>query len=196
MMNGQTQVISAVLITGVLITVIGTVYLWGLPLIQKNEAVSVLYKSEDFMRSLNTKIKSIVNNGGKDNLRISVPGVMVFDQTKGLILVVNSQGTIYATGGQHSLGRNGCAKTTGIFGQDEPEVLCVNSTEFDKTRYQNIYTLKYIPLVADVSGGGQFLINLTGKITTAGENHFIVIENMGVDETSGTRMAIIDIKFS
>ena len=60
-MKGQQQVLTILLITLVLVAIVGSVYFWGLPLIQKNRDITVLKKAEDFMMNLNNKIKYVAN---------------------------------------------------------------------------------------------------------------------------------------
>ena len=103
-MKGQQEALSAVLISGILIGVVGSVYFWGIPLIQKNKDVSLLENSEAFMQTLDSKIKAVANNGGRDQIVISVPGLVRFD---GEIVEfsIETEGTIYATDEEILLGR-------------------------------------------------------------------------------------------
>src|SRR3989338_6960866 len=78
-MKGQQEALSAILISGILIGVVGSVYFWGVPLIQKNKDISILESSEAFVRGLDVKIKSVANNGGRDQMSIPVPGIVTFD---------------------------------------------------------------------------------------------------------------------
>lgn len=178
-MKGQQEAVSVVLITGILIGVVGSVYFWGLPLIQKNKDITVLKDSERFMGSLDDKIKSVANNGGRDQILIDVPGILVFDPQSNppeLRLRIDTQGTIYDTGGWIPLGRNDCSKTTGDWGTDEPSTLCVKS-EGEKDKYFTTYRLEY--LILKGTGAENYVILLSGSQASGGEGHKVVMENTG-----------------
>ncbi|MBI2173184.1 MAG: hypothetical protein HYT73_03180 [Candidatus Aenigmarchaeota archaeon] len=180
-MKGQTQAISLVLISGILIGVVSSVYFWGLPLIQKNQDISILQNSEQFMKALNEKVKNVANNGGRDKLTITVSGIFRFDPAdSGLFSYsVETDGTIYATNAEIPLSRNPCSAQSGEWGKKDPEVLCVKS--IGDARYTTTYTLRYIRLD---SGSRSFRIKLDGPRSAAGETHDVIIENVGADETS------------
>ena len=78
-MKGAMEAISVVLVTGVLIGVVGSIYFWGLPLIEKNKDISILENSEFFIKNLNDEIKNIANSGGIVNKKITVPATVSFD---------------------------------------------------------------------------------------------------------------------
>jgi hypothetical protein len=179
-MKGQ-EVLSVILISGILIGVVGSVYFWGVPLIQKNKDISTLEGSEDFMRNLNTKIKNVANAGGRDQLVINVPGLVKFDGSV-VELITDTEGIIYAANAEIPLGRNACTSTTGVFGVDEPETLCVKSTKISEQAFRTDYTLKYITLQStDVQRDYQ--ITLTGGLKSGSTDNRIIIENKGSSST-------------
>jgi len=186
-MKGQQQVLTTVLLTGVLITIVGSIYLWGLPLIRKNQAAATLEHAELFMKNLNEKIKFIANNGGRDQITISVPGVLGFYNSSDIIppmlmLTVRSEGTIYELGGNIPLiGRNCDANINGTWGVDKPEILCVQSSQVGKGDYTTIYFIQYRNLT---SGDKIYQINLIGDSSHAGTDHKVVIENVGTNTIS------------
>lgn len=186
-MKGATEALSAILITGVLISVVGSVYFWGLPLIQKNKDIATLESSEIFMSDLNKKIKSIANNGGRAEFIIAVPGVVLFDGTS-ISLTINSQGTQYATDANVPLGKNSCNVNAGIWSRDEPDTLCVLSKELSETSYETTYSIKYIQLDTEISEGVKgpesFKIELTGNPDSGGEGTIILIENLGTEKVT------------
>ena len=101
--KGQQDILSTIIISGILIGVVGSVYLWGVRMIQKNQDISTLRTAEDVMRESNDKIKFVANNGGKDRVRIAVPGILSTDNGQ-LTLAVDTQGTIYAAEADVPLG--------------------------------------------------------------------------------------------
>ncbi len=190
-MKGQQEAVSVILITGILIGVVGSVYFWGLPLIQKNKDISVLKDSERFMFDLNEKIKSVANSGGREQIRIDVPGILVFDPLDGsLRFRVDTKGTIYDTGAPIPLSRNDCSKTLGEWGADEPGTLCVES-KGETEKFFNTYSLKYIEL-RHPTRQDSYKIVLSGEEASGGENHDIVMENIG--SSGGITTVKISIK--
>ena len=62
-MKAQIQVISIILITGIVISLVGAAYFWGSPLIEKRAAVTEVQIAESFISGLNDRIISIANAG-------------------------------------------------------------------------------------------------------------------------------------
>jgi hypothetical protein len=191
MMKGQQEALTVVLISGILISVVGSVYLWGLPMIQKSMDVSTLENSENFVMSLNEKIKYVANNGGREQLRITVPGTVTFDDGK-MELSIETQGTIYATAAQIPLGKNYCTATQGSWGINDPETLCVVSQKLGDNKYVTKYELKYIEL--RTQSIKSYKIMLVGSTSSGGMDHMINIENKGTSEENNLINTIIEIK--
>lgn len=61
--SGQTQTLSLVLITGIVIAMIGMAYAWGMPLIQKRTTITEYSTAENFILELDNKITDIANSG-------------------------------------------------------------------------------------------------------------------------------------
>ena len=196
-MKGQTEVLSAVLLSGILIGVVGSVYFWGIPLIQKNKDNALLESSETFMTTLDEKIKFVANNGGRDKVVINVPSIVRFDG-QSLELSLETEGTIYAVDAPIQLGRTSssnlkwCTPNTqpacdppspyGSWGIDDPVLFTVKSTEISQNSYTTYYTLDYIELRND-NTLRDYKIELTGSGTSGGFEKTIVIENQGDSTT-------------
>ena len=193
-MKGQQQALSAILITGVLMGVVGSVYFWGLPLIQKNKDISVLENSEGFMLNLNNKIKNIANHGGRETMEVTVPGIIEFDGDN-ITLEIETTGSIYAENAPISLSKNGCSRTDGTWGVHNPEVLCLLTQCLgegsDCGTYQTVYTLRYIQL--NTEGLESYKIDLVGNRLFAGENDVIQIENKGTSLIGNLKNTEIEI---
>lgn len=194
-LKGQHEVVTTLLITSVLIGIVGTILFWGVPLIQKSKDASVLESSEDFMKTLSSKIKFIANNGGKDQLVITVPGEVRFlpnDPAGASInLVVESQGTIYATDAEIPIGRNECSRTEGVWGVNEPEVLCLTSRKLHTSSYVTTYRLSHILLRSQ--GIVSYRIVMSGREETFGQGHTIFLENLGTQESGNLINTVISI---
>lgn len=192
-MKGQQEIISIILISGILIVVVGSVYIWGAPVIQRNKDTSILEASEDFMIRLANKIKFVANNGGRDQLEVNVPGVFKFySQTKEIELIIETDGTIYAvTPMEIPFGANrDCSSLIGTFGVDDPLALCVKTMKIDEKKFRTIYTLRPIKLINTVnmvSGNHvrkEFFIDIVGNSAGGGEKTIISIDNKGTSISS------------
>lgn len=187
-MKGQQEALSAVLISGILIGIVGSVYFWGIPLIQKNKDISLLETSEAFMRELDAKIKSVANNGGRDQIVIPVTGLVKFDGQI-IKLSIETEGTIYAVDAQIPLGRSSTSNLNldlsgstpvsyGAWGIDDPVLFNVISRKAGENKYKNDYTLEYIEL-RNSNTLRDFKINITGPPTSGGLESTIVIDSQG-----------------
>lgn len=186
-MKGQHEALSAILITGVLIGVVGSVYFWGMPLIEKNRDISTLKNSEEFMKNLNEKIKYVANHGGRDQIKITVPGIVTFDG-EDILFEVETTGVIYSIGSPIPITKNPCTLTEGRWGLQESEVLCLVSECMGNINecqnYKTAYKLNYVPLhVYDPEQElvilNSYQIDLTGQSDKGGMDHLVVIENLG-----------------
>ncbi len=174
-MKGVAEALSAIIMTGVLVGVVGSVYFWGLPLVQKNKDLSTLQESERFMNDLAKSIVDVVNSPGRQSMRINVPGTLKFDGRK-FELTVSTDGTIYSTEGPVPLRRNDCASDTGTWGVQEYATLCATS-ENDGKNYKTVYSLKFIQL--DTEGIDSHKVEFSGRADERGEGHTLIIENKG-----------------
>ena len=182
-MKGVVEAISTLLISGILIGVVGTVYFWGLPLIQKNKDISVLESNEDFMYELNNKIKLVANAGGREQIQFTQPGVIRFDSV-GIRVVIDTEGTIYAAEAPVPLSRNSPALSEGVWGIDQPEIISVLSNRIGDTHYRNTFKLSYKSLVvnAEPAPDREFLIQLSGTDSVGGQGSNVIITSEGTSE--------------
>lgn len=192
-MKGQQEILTPLLFTGILIAVVGSVYFWGVPLIQKNQDITVLHKAEDFMKSLNEKIIKVANTEGSDKITIAA-GTLYFDPTPDpslntgtgkLVLKLTTKGTIYSTGQWIPFVRDTtCQPDSCIMGVHEPQLLFAQSTDIDGA-YATDYTLSYRKLKSPQSTATS-RINITGIKAAAGENHDVIIEFRGIKTGTDT----------
>lgn len=62
-MKGQTQAVTAVLITGVIVGAVASAYVWGVPLIEKRQGQAELNSLESSMLGLESSIGAVANSG-------------------------------------------------------------------------------------------------------------------------------------
>ena len=187
-MKGQHEVLTPVLLTGILVAIVGSVYLWGLPLIQKNKDIAVLQQVENFVMNLNEKIKEVANTQGKEEVKINVPAMVSFNSTENSITVeVKTKGTIYSVGRIYFVRNDN--EFEGTWGKDDAGVIYVDTTDLDG-EYLQKYTLKYRRLNAP---NKKYRISLVGEDKVVGENHVIVIEYKGVEEEGNLVTTFVEI---
>lgn len=61
--KAQTQAMSIVIITGIIISLVSVAYIWGKPLIEKRSTIAEFTSIENFILELNDKIIDIANSG-------------------------------------------------------------------------------------------------------------------------------------
>lgn len=190
--KGQ-QAVSAVLISGILIGMVGSVYFWGVPLVQKSRDSSVLEGVESLMLLIDQKIRVIASAGGRETIRLYDTGLLSFSNGR-LTYDVSTDGTVYASGGAVTLGttKNCDNSKPGAFGKDDATVLCVTSEQLADLKYSNRYVLSYRNLA---EGLKTYRIRLTGADATGGSGSSLVIQNSGVSETTegGRQITTINI---
>jgi hypothetical protein len=173
-MKGQ-EVVTAILITGILLGLVGSVYLWGVPLIEKNKDVSLLQSAEEFMHNLDEKIKDVATHGGREQIEILL-GRVYFESD--INLNVETKNTIYASGASIPLARNDCTMDKGIWGVDDQDVLCVLSKKIGD-KYETDYILRYINLTL---GTKTYKIELLGEKNSGKKDNSIIIERTGTEK--------------
>ncbi len=133
--SGQTQTLSLVLITGIIIAMIGMAYAWGMPLIQKRTTITEYSTAENFILALDNKITDIANSGvGEATLDIpdgfvTVVGYdendpnnnsVIFEFTTDQPMIINSSMVIIKT---TSFGE------VGTYGASEPRIITMTGED-------------------------------------------------------------------
>lgn len=72
--KGQAQIVTAVLLTGIIITLVAVAYIWGVPMIEKQKGNVKTERMESFMKDLNEKIQDIAKHGGTENVKVNLVG--------------------------------------------------------------------------------------------------------------------------
>ncbi|MCK5023111.1 MAG: hypothetical protein KAS04_02985 [Candidatus Aenigmarchaeota archaeon] len=91
MRKAQTQAITLVLITGIVISLVGFAYSWGKPMIDKRSVVADFTIAVRFMEDLDEKIVDMAGTcsyGGtcEDVLELPVPGLISLDEETNTII--------------------------------------------------------------------------------------------------------------
>lgn len=81
-MKGQTQAVTAVMITGVVMGGIGTAYLWGVPMLEKRQVEQEITDVEEDVLTLRDEIESVSDGGSGSSSSITVEADSVVIDTK------------------------------------------------------------------------------------------------------------------
>jgi len=156
--KGQGEVISLILIAGIVIGLVGTAYLWGAPLIEKRSTVIDVDLAKDFLYRLDSEIIEIANRGSGETtidipkgLLAVVPGDAADKDNNSVILeiIVGQQmlfpGTIVYLGDTRD--------EVGIYGEADPSILTMKGESFNqdnrillKSHYRELDTVQASPL--------------------------------------------------
>lgn len=75
--KAQVDVVSVILIAGIMIALVGAAYVWGVPLIEKRTTIAQFDSTESFMVNVNSKISEIASaEGGRQSIDIP-QGVLI-----------------------------------------------------------------------------------------------------------------------
>ncbi|MEM5812606.1 MAG: hypothetical protein QW286_02705 [Candidatus Aenigmatarchaeota archaeon] len=148
-MKAQTEVVTIVLITGIVITLVGSAYLWGLPLISKRTAVSDFLSAEDFVVKLDNKIVEIANSGsGEASLVISPKGLIrVYEHDESnphnnsvIFEIVSKQPLLQ--GGNEVVLKTNILGENATYGEGEPRIITLSSQPYGQD-YKLIFKIHY-----------------------------------------------------
>lgn len=76
-MKGAVNIISIVLIAGIVISLVSAAYIWSTPLLEKGETNTAFQSATSFAFSLNNNIISVANSGGGEGSMNTPPGMFV-----------------------------------------------------------------------------------------------------------------------
>ena len=176
--KAQTEVMSIVLITGVILSLVSAAYFWGVPLIDKRTSVSSFTVAEQFVKDLDGRVVALAN-AGSGTFSLDVPQGSVIAVSEGAsgpnnnsILLRYESGqplalnatTVYLGGGSFK----DVGSEVGAFGQAKPGVITLSSAGFAGS-YVNTVRLRYRELDTDTAPGKGYKIALAaGKATGTG----------------------------
>lgn len=90
--KGQSQIFSIILIAGVLVTVVGASYMWGVPLIEKGRTSSDNEIAESLMVMLKGKIDDVAETGEQRTVSIDLTGDLKLTDDNSLIYTIETRG--------------------------------------------------------------------------------------------------------
>lgn len=189
-MKGQTQAVTAVLITGILVGTISAVYIWGTPLLEKREGQAELNQIENDVVSLSNSIESVGNSGSgaasESNIRISEGEVYVNETGNYIEITTFSDRSSYPLeawriiDGSNLQGLTIGAGDYGIQGQDNAGVVAARSDDGGQED-RIIFRVEFRNLFDSSTEEMEYLdLQVPGSDTTTGQTS-ISISNQGVE---------------
>lgn len=146
-MKGQTQAVTAVMITGIMVGTIAAVYVWGTPLLEKRESQTQVDQVESDVLGLKDEIQSVSNagenSGGEVIVRVSDGNIRI-NEDENYIEITSfadtnryPQGTWRLLDGNNLQGLSFASGDYGIIGQDSAGVVAVRSAgDSGRIRYR------------------------------------------------------------
>ena len=189
-MKGQTQAVTAVLITGILVGTISAVYIWGTPLLEKREGQAELNQIENDVVSLSNSIESVGNSGSgaasESNIRIGEGEVYVNETGNYIEITTFSDRSPYPLeawriiDGSNLQGLTIGAGDYGIQGQDSAGVVAARSDDGGQED-RIIFRVEFRNLFDSSTEEMEYLdLQVPGSDTTTGQTS-ISISNQGVE---------------
>ncbi|MEA3342615.1 MAG: hypothetical protein U9Q92_00475 [archaeon] len=90
--KAQSQVLSIILITGILVTVVGASYMWGVPLIEKGQTSSDNEMAESLMVMLKEKIDNVAETGEQRTVSVELNGDIELAEDNSLRYTIATRG--------------------------------------------------------------------------------------------------------
>jgi hypothetical protein len=173
--KAQGDVISAVIIVVIAIGLVGTAYMWGIPLIEKQQGRATVERLDSYfdrtnVNSLPRMIEDVANNGGEKTFYSNIDGLWTLNEydlgeekTNSLEFMIASKVSNIGTDlGWISLTSGAaCPPTIGVLGVDESSVVCARA-DSTGTNYNVTYRL-WFREVDESAGTRGYKINLVRK---------------------------------
>jgi hypothetical protein len=148
--KAQAEIITIVLISGIVISLVGVAYMWGIPLISKRTALTEFLAAEDFVVKLNDKIVDIANSGsGEATLTIPKGRIRVIacdtsdprnpDKNSLVLETIVNQPLVL---GNSVILKTNVLGENATYGEAEPRVINLSSQTFG-SEYKLIFTLHF-----------------------------------------------------
>jgi len=200
-MKGQTQAVTAVMITGVVIGAVASAYVWGVPLVEKRQSQSDLQQVESKAVSLRDSIRSVSQSGSGSSEEVDLSlgnGRVEVDPRRNYIEFTSfAENAPYPVGswrllrGQSRQGLSFGAGEFGLQGENTPGVVAVqresdsNSVVTYRIEFRNLKTTTPSgPILRQVdiqssgaeSASGDVTVQMTNKgtQTDAGSDRYTI----------------------
>lgn len=192
-LKGVSPVISSILIVGVLATVTGVAYQWGLPLIQKNLDITTLNKAEDFFRLIDKKVDGVAVSGNTEEIVFNLPGEIRVDPENDKIeFSFETSGSIYAPGGFVCFSRD-CNLEEGTWGEDSYSVIGARVEQSGEYYTLTTFSITQRNLTSAKKSYRRDIITPGNATISGGENSKLIISKESEERINTTTRTIIRI---
>lgn len=182
---GQSQVVTAVLLGGILVVGISSAYTWGIPLLEKNQDANTLEDTLSSFETLSGEIESVARRGDSSQVTFTVEdGILQINpENNSIEYAITTRAAYVSTSGWVSLNDNNMRGLLegeypgqyGVQGQDVPGVIIARARDTTEG-YRTTYKLKFREM-RDVDAGENYQIDLQGdgNLGASGGTHEIVV---------------------
>lgn len=182
--KAQTQIISAILITGIVLGVVSVSYLWGVPLIQKSQTNTQITIAENLMTNIQKAIDDVVQTGTQKSILVNLDGKLeVSEDQNSIFYTITTKGLGIMAGDwiplndQNMFGIQGTTEnqSVGVVGVNKAGVIIAKSIVAGD-QYQTIFRLAYRELDdMETKEGHLVQIKEVGNnIATGGQKNLII----------------------
>jgi hypothetical protein len=184
--KGQTQAVTLVLISGIIIALVGFAYMWGKPMIDKRSVIMQFTSSVRFMEDLDSKIVDMAGTcsyegGCEESFELPIPGLIMLDESTNMIIyefqvnqpLITKGEILFNTADNSSIARYG----------ETPGVISLKGESVSGGMYTLRFSLRYRELDSDEPFRG-YKIELFGSGKGSGNNK-ITISYSGSETRSG-----------
>lgn len=181
---GQSQVVTAVLLGGILVVGVSSAYTWGVPLLEKNQDANKLEDTLSSFESLSEEIESTSLQGDSSQVTFNVgDGILrIKPENNSIEYSITTRAAYVSTEGWVSLNDNNMRgllegdypERYGVQGQDTPGVIIARARDTSEG-YRTTYKLKFREM-RDVDRGESYQIDLQedGNLDATGGTSQIV----------------------
>lgn len=194
--KGQTQAVTAIIITGITLGAVSATYVWGTPILEKRQSQQQLVQTEEQVRNIYNSLDSIRNSGEGTTERLTLEfseGTDIRLNESGNYIQVSTsarsspyaQGTWFLLEGDRLQGLSVGEGVYGRKGQDQPGVIALKATGNENVEL--LYRVEFRNLYTETSTGNsleQVDLNSQGGNQATGETTMI-ISNEGTETDTG-----------
>lgn len=184
--KAQSQVVTAVILGGIIIAGISSAYTWGLPLLRKAQDVDAVQGTLDSMNTLEREIASIAQRGGSSQVSFNIRegSLRVEPENNQIIYETITEAAYVSTGDWVALNENdmqgleeaGLGDSYGIQGRDKHGIILARAIS-QGDQFLTTIKLKFREL-EDTSTGTHFLFELenNGNLEASEGQHSVIIQ--------------------
>jgi len=191
--KGQTQAVTAVMLTGAIVGSIGVVYNWGSPLLEKRQAEGDVKEVEKDIFQLHSKIISVSNqgSGSSTTVTVDVDGRIIINETNDYIQVSSEFDKPVYSASTWSLLKGGSFQNLsfgagyhGMKGDDLPGVVAVRASSSEDSSTV-IYRVEFRNLCVEQTGELEKIDLVTGGQERAAGTTTLRLTNDGTRTDTG-----------